>query len=334
MKNKFLFLGILLGIVVGIFTILFGLEFYFQIKTFSLPPNDHPRVTWGHKVVNNRFGFREKEFALAHPSDTFRIMVLGDSFTWGMGLGVSERYSNLLQQYLRQAYPTKKIEVLNFAMPGGATENQRDVLQRFYQVIHPDLVIVGFCLNDTQNQRMDFSPEREYFIRKIGPWLGFLQRCQLPGSAYMVQRIYQNILVMTGQVPSWPDALDRTYRKNSGAWQSFAAALKEIAQMSREVSQREPIFISLNQGISNVRPTDYNHPDLLLKRFLGWYHQAESVAKEHGFIAVNCESEFKNELKTHVMAVVKGGDMHPDAAMNKIYARKLFEVIRAQRWLD
>ena len=48
------------------------------------------RFTWGHLLKNNQLGFREREFDIPKPPGAFRVMVLGDSFTWGAGLSTEE----------------------------------------------------------------------------------------------------------------------------------------------------------------------------------------------------------------------------------------------------
>src|SRR5260370_40571869 len=117
----------------------------------SLPVNgwvNGKLITWGNPVENNRFDFREREFVTPKPPNVFRIMVLGDSLTWGAGLAPDERYSNLLEKSLNETYPGKKFEVLNFGIPGGPTTEERDILRKYRDRVQPDLIIVGFCIND------------------------------------------------------------------------------------------------------------------------------------------------------------------------------------------
>jgi hypothetical protein len=62
-----------------------GFEFFFRPYK-HLPINgfvNGKRYTWGRLVENNRYGFRERNFKQPKPSDTYRVMVLGDSLTWG-----------------------------------------------------------------------------------------------------------------------------------------------------------------------------------------------------------------------------------------------------------
>ena len=76
----------------------------------DLPVNgliDGKRHTWGHLVENNRYGFRERDFESPKPCDVYRVMGLGDSLTWGAGLAVNERYTDIAEQLLRNALPHK-----------------------------------------------------------------------------------------------------------------------------------------------------------------------------------------------------------------------------------
>lgn len=321
-------LAILLLFIIGIEI------FYWYQWNHLLPANDKKNYTWGQKINWNELGFREKEFKL-QPFNGFRIMVLGDSLTWGAGLSESQRYSNLLGEYLREGYLDKNIEVLNFGLSGGATTDERDILQKYYQVLKPDLVIVGFCLNDPQPEAQNWSQEREYYFNKIKPFSNFLSKIRFRGTLYILTRTYENFLLKTDKIPFWTEALNRTYELESKEWREFRQSLKDIVKMSGEITPHPPLFVSLNQGVSKKEPTDYNNQsDEFLNLFLKWYHQAEEAAAEAGFITTNYEEEFRTELKNHIMAVVPGKDGHPTFEMNKIYAKKLADVIIKNNLID
>lgn len=305
--------------------------------TIKLPPNDNQTITWGHKVKNNKMGFREKDFdllTLCQPN-RFVILILGDSLTWGVGLDDKQRYSNLLEEFLQQEYQNKQITVLNFATQGASTIKERDIFRLVYKEIKPDLLIVGFCKNDPQEKQDNYSKERDFYFLKIMPVLTFLSNHKMFSSLQLLSQIYENILISFKKIPNWYVALDRVYDEQSAEWHGFTKALKDIAEMTKEIHSNPPIFISLNAGAStsNRVPTDYNNPDKFLNFFLKWYHQAENAAKQAGFITVNCEEEFK-KLKNYIMAVIPGVDGHPDAEMNKIYAKKLFSIIKAYKFIE
>ncbi len=322
-----------------LFLLIAGIELRHWYKyKIKFPPNGFAgatakKYTWGHKVRNNRWGLRERDFdtRTLHQDDRFVVLVLGDSYTWGQGLGEAQRYSNLLEEYLRTEYPSRKSVVLNFARQGWPTTTERDTLRNFYQAIKPDLVIVGFCYNDP------LGPDhaRKAVQKEIQPVTSVLKFLRLHGTAKATFFAYMNIMRLLKRVENWRERLMKVYRKDSKEWQDFEKALADIRAMTAEVTVNPPILISLNGGAPdrNRLPTDYNHPDPLLRLYLSWHHQAESAAHEAGFITTNCEEEMK-QFKNYIMAVTIGEDGHPTAEMNKVYAQKLFSIIKEYKFVE
>jgi hypothetical protein len=117
--------------------------------------------------------------------------------------------------------------------------------------------------------------------------------------------------------------------KASPEWRGFEQALRDIKSISDARGLPSPIFAVLNEGTYTDRPTDYNNPDAALRRRLRWYHQAEAAAAKIGFKTLNFEKDIAQQLSRESLAV-NVVDRHPSARLNRIYARKLHEVIAAQ----
>lgn len=288
------------------------------------------RYTYGHLVSENRWGFREREFVSPKPQGLYRIMVLGDSMTWGIGLPVEARYSDQLEGLLQREFPMKRFEVLNFSRPGISTTVERDVLREFKRLAQPDLIIVGFCINDTQPLFQNHSVERGRLERVYGKRLGgvssILERVGLAHTRERLRTAFYRMAEVTGAVPAWQEALQRTYETDSREWAEFRRALREIKAMSDELGLPPPIFAVLNQGIYSDRPTDYVHPDEELQRFLRWYHQAEHAAAQEGFRTHNFERDMAAQFTQDVPAV-NVLDAHPSGALNRLYAMRLAELV-------
>jgi lysophospholipase L1-like esterase len=108
-------------------------------------------ITFGHKFTINELGFRERNFGFKKPPNTFRILVFGDSFTYGSGVSEDHRFTNLLEGFLNEKEGgTKKYEVLNFGMPGYSTDQEHDTMKVMLKLIECDLVIVAFYTNDME----------------------------------------------------------------------------------------------------------------------------------------------------------------------------------------
>jgi lysophospholipase L1-like esterase len=314
----------LMAIVVGCY----ALEAVVRIVSPPMPfdgVRDGVRYTWGHPVRLNRAAFREREFVVPKPEGMFRIVVLGDSLTWGAGLAEEERYSNRLEARLREAFPGRSIEALNFGLEGASTTVLRDWWRTISPDVEADLLIVGFCTNDPQPRGQDDCSERERFswlLRSIES----LKSIGLRNVADRGKTTAERMLSAFGLMPLWPEAMDRTYRKDSPEWASFEQALRDIRDIAAARGMPPPILALLNQGVSTTEPTDYRHPSGLLTYFLRWNEQVRATAGAIGLEVVSFEDLFAERLSGQVLAV-NYYDGHPSAACNAIYAERLAELV-------
>jgi GDSL-like lipase/acylhydrolase family protein len=92
-----------------------------------------------------------REYDLAKPANAFRILVLGDSVTFGHGSVHS--YPELLEQRLKAWRPDVDWQVWNAAVPGYNTSQELAQLVEVGDRYRPDLVIVGFFENDLIENR-------------------------------------------------------------------------------------------------------------------------------------------------------------------------------------
>lgn len=319
--------------IASIMLVLYGLEFFFS-PYGSLPVNGYVQgkyYTWGHLVRNNQYGFRERNFESPKPADVYRIMVLGDSLTWGAGLAVEERYTSIAETLLNSAVSDIKVEVLNFGVSGGPTILEREILGKIGGLVDPDLIVVGFCLNDPQPRSQDYSVERQELSGST--WGTIVHRTSqfmldigLPYVGKLVNDGFYRSAEQLNVIPTWQSALQRTYEPSSMEWQVFVRALKDIKSISDHLGLSAPIFSVLNQGTFTDRPTDYTKPDKNLEQFMQWYHQAQRTAESIGFASHNHEAAIAKELGGESLAL-NILDGHPSANLNEIYGKRLYEKI-------
>lgn len=290
-------------------------EGFLRWQARRLPPNDGATVTWGYPVVNNRLGFREREFATPKPAGCLRIMVLGDSLTWGTGLPVEKRYTNLLEARLRELAGVATVEVLNFGFSGASTVAECEVLRRHIDTVQPDLVVVGYCVNDPQPKSENYAVELERY-RRLFDVMQWMARFGLRKTAGLVHTKTDQLLRNVGLVPQWQDALDRVYKPQSAEWRDFERALAEIHTLCTARGLPPPVFVPLLQGSG-----DFNQPDAYLANILRWCRQAEETARRLGFVTVHLEPAFRGE--GYQDRNVNPWDGHPSARCNEIYAEVL-----------
>ena len=97
--------------------------------------------------VNSR-GFRGPEFETAKAPGAFRIVCIGDSWTFGANVDQSGAYPHRLEGLLRSEYPAGDVEVLNLGVMGYSSYQGLELLQTEGLPLEPDLVIIGFGMND------------------------------------------------------------------------------------------------------------------------------------------------------------------------------------------
>ena len=100
---------------------------------------------------HDSLGLRDDEFTLdARPT----IMVVGDSFVWGLDSAVGERFTDLLKAKI----PDYKI--LAAGVSGFGTDQEYLLLKRLWPQVRPAVVVLIFC---SANDRLDNSTNKRYF---------------------------------------------------------------------------------------------------------------------------------------------------------------------------
>ncbi|MBZ0272778.1 hypothetical protein K8I61_12135 [bacterium] len=92
------------------------------------------------RVTINRFGARSPEYAAEKPGGVFRIVVVGGSNVYGLGLSNEEAWPARLEQALNEMEPGR-YEVWNFGTPGYAPEQMAIVGRQALEKYDPDLVL-------------------------------------------------------------------------------------------------------------------------------------------------------------------------------------------------
>lgn len=132
-----------------------------------MKPNISNVVCFGNKIINsNSKGIRGKaEYAYAENKDKLRILILGDSYTFGEEVSDGETYPYYLQQVLPDA------EVINFGVRGYGHDQMLIYLKEEGVKYKPDIVILGFISEDANRNMLKFrdyaKPKFELLNNKL-----------------------------------------------------------------------------------------------------------------------------------------------------------------------
>jgi hypothetical protein len=105
-----------------------------------------------HDLALNSLGMHDTEHPLPKPDNTFRILLLGDSFVHAVHVKEAETAHQVLEDALNAARPTQNIEVISAGVSGWGTGQQLLYYRAEGRHYRPDLVLLMFYLgNDVKD---------------------------------------------------------------------------------------------------------------------------------------------------------------------------------------
>jgi len=111
-----------------------------------LPNSLKTNPTW--EISLNSEGFRDVEFRKEKPSSVFRIICLGDSWTFGWNVGQNQAYPQVLKALLGREFSEANFEVFNLGVGGYSSLNGLKLLKTRVLDLNPDIAIVGLAMNE------------------------------------------------------------------------------------------------------------------------------------------------------------------------------------------
>ena len=112
--------------------------------------------SWGHRS--------DQEYMLEKPEGKFRVLVLGDSMTAGLGIkNVKNTYPKKLEYYLNEKLEVPKFEIINTGHQAWSTDNELfDLFVNGFK-FQPDMVFLGYFHNDITDFRVS-NPSGSDFL--------------------------------------------------------------------------------------------------------------------------------------------------------------------------
>lgn len=269
---------------------------------------------WGQRspVLLNAFGFRERGFAAVKAPGTYRIAVVGDSFTFGNGLEPHERYSGLLQQWLPAGF-----EVLNLAVPGNNTPQHLATLQSRVLPLGPDYVLLQWFVNDIEGDDLQGRPVTRPLLPapRLHEWL------RRRSALYTIANTgWSNLQVANGMTASYADYLQARAGNPHGAdARREAALLRAIIDACHRAGASVGMVLFPDTGA----PLDASYP------FAYLHDRVLEICEAEGITCLDLRNDFA-AIGDRRTLWVSPFDHHPSAAANRIAAIKLLETFRRE----
>ena len=123
-------------------------QFHHELVPDTVCRSKYPE--WDVEFRVNNLGFRGEDIEIRKPSDVYRVLFAGDSFTEGESVAENKIFANLIGKEMF-AETGRKIETVNMGVMSYAPAVYYRVIKDKGFPLNPDLVIVNVDMSDFQN---------------------------------------------------------------------------------------------------------------------------------------------------------------------------------------
>lgn len=289
--------------------------------SFVTSPN--PRLRYVPKpgaAGINAYGLRDHDYSLAKDPGSYRVVVLGDSIAFGYcnpteSIAMEKTFPKVLEQRLNDPPPrdVRKIEVVNLAVSGYETTQEIEFLRAKGLAFDPDLVLVGYCLNDAEESSTELVGFREH--EDWGRW-------RVAGAEAVEAVFLRSHLVRAvwyrASVLSQESAPEQDGDRNDVLGERRARAFDELRALSRD--EGFDTLIAIFPNLYRLSPYDYRDE----------HEETRRIAESRGFEVVDLLLPM-NRAAGGEAARVRGRctSVHPNEFGHAVAAEALEPIVRA-----
>jgi hypothetical protein len=261
------------------------------------------------KPENSR-GYRDVERELAKAPGSRRALALGDSFTWGVGVEFDDTWPRRVERTLarRRSEPW---EVVSLALRGMNTVDQAAQLESEGFAYGPDVVVVAYVLNDSEDANAAEARRAEEWRAPRNAPGGPLRRSAL-------FRFVEERLWASAENRRRIDGFRSMYRKDAPGWLGAQQALARIGARCRE--HGVPLVVAVFPLFGN--PLHEGYP------FASLHGEVARAAEAAGARVVDL-LPFYRGLRWEVLVVDGADDEHPNEIAHRIAASAIADAVDA-----
>ena len=118
-------------------------------------------IVYNKKIAFDERGFFDVDSAQVDREDGLKIMLIGDSCTFGILVDVENTFGEILEDSLPDA------TVINLAVVGHTSYQGVQILERYLDVVRPDIVVASFNFNDRRSVRNESRIDAAEWFRQV-----------------------------------------------------------------------------------------------------------------------------------------------------------------------
>ena len=249
----------------------------------------------------NKLGYRDYNFDFSlSTNDKVKIVILGDSFTWGFGVRSEQRFTNLLNDKL-----SNTSLIFNLGKNGSDTKEEYKRLIDY--PVKPDILILQYYLNDIEVA----SKENGQSFKGFGPYEDLRYTFEfMVRNSFILNYIYWLLPHPHGEESTYAEFISSAYN-NKDILDSHLSDLDNILNYctSNEITPYLIIFPFMND-------LDLSHKLLTPIET----HLIEQDIRFINFVDILKDIPIKRRM-------VNSNDGHPSAEVHKLVAEELYNML-------
>jgi lysophospholipase L1-like esterase len=250
----------------------------------------------GVRVRTSSVGLRDREFPRTKTPGVRRIMVLGDSITFGWGTAVEDTYPKVLERLLQEH--GGRYEVINTGVGNYNSAQQVAYFRERGMEFQPDDVILGFYINDaepTPTPVQNILARHSYFYVLASSGFDSVQR-------------------RMGWKTSFSAYYNDLYEERNPGWRACRDAIAEFGRLARSIGANHLIVL-----IPELHSANANYP------FRRVHDVVAEAAQRERIPVLDLTPAFAGIPPSSLW--VSPGDAHPNARGHAIIGRAIYEAM-------
>lgn len=237
---------------------------------------------------------------------TFRIAVVGDSFTFGPNMQLVDTFPKKLEHMLNQNVGSPRTQVLNRGVNGSSTENEVEIVRKVLQE-RPDVLVLQITLNDAEPHILSDEERKELFG---APWLRWRIFSAWRSLGFIASRFHNSQTVRR-----YIDYHSRFFR-DPASRERFEISIRRISHQAQGagVPLVALVFPLFDFPINDHYPFAETHSII------------NEILARNGVKAIDLRAAY-SRIPPERLQVIPGVDNHPNEIAHRIAAERLLAVL-------
>jgi hypothetical protein len=252
------------------------------------------------------------ERAVPKPPGVRRVVCLGDSFTWGVGVLFDDAWPQRLERLLGRMR-RERWEAVNLGEPGLNTVRQARQLAAEGLAYEPDVVVLAYVLNDSED---DDAAEK----RRASDWVAERrQHAQAPRSVLdrsALVRLVSTRWRATAENRRRIEGFRSMYAEDYAGWRAARGAMREMSDLCR--GRGVPLVVAVFPLFGNRLDEGYPFAEVHL--------EVTNAAEAAGARVVDLLPWYR-DLDWRTLVVDGPRDEHPNEVAHRIAAQAIARVV-------